>query len=440
MKWLIKILSLVGVLLSNISAQSVDRPSVGAGKLNFYLDHSSFLGNENKSYTEFYMMIYADQLKLVEKDDVEKATIQLKTKLTDENQNTVSEKSWTTEASFRNINDVRTLVVNDKWGEFINPGNYTLSVNIKDAEGRSEGKVETQVEVPQISSDKISLSQIRFINGIDEKSGSENILSNASRRYGLLNPTLIFYYELYSAEKYLNSIFNISYNITDANNKLVKRLTLDSVKAESKTKALMQAIDISKLQTGIYTFEIIVKDVNNSVAASTKRNFEIIQQDYFSTVPFLTEQDSKIFEKLLGYIATPQQMNFYKSLNGVGRASYLVRFFKDIDPTPETNENEYLQALIQRYQYCNKNFSWYKTEGWTTERGRVFIQFGKPDEVEYHNLDMGARPYEIWYYQGNREIYYVFADLLGNGQYTLLHSNKEGEITNSKWRELVIKF
>ncbi len=115
-------------LLSNISLNLLIDPSVGAGKLNFYLDHSSFLGNENKSYTEFYMMIYADQLKLVEKDDVEKATIQLKTKLTDENQNTVSEKSWTTEASFRNINDVRTLVVNDKWGEFINPGNYTLSV------------------------------------------------------------------------------------------------------------------------------------------------------------------------------------------------------------------------------------------------------------------------------------------------------------------------
>jgi len=238
----------------------------------------------------------------------------------------------------------------------------------------------------------------------------------------------------------LNSFLKVQYNITDANNKLVKRLSLDSLKAESKTKALTQAIDISKLKTGIYNFEILVNDVNGLCVASTKRNFEVIQQDYFTNVAFLSEQDSKIFEKLLDYIATPQQMNFYKSLNGVGKASYIVRYFKDLDPSPGTNENEYLHTLVQRYHYCNENFSWSETEGWTTERGRVFIQFGKPDEVEYHNLDMGARPYEIWYYRSDREIYFVFADVLGNGQYSLLHSNREGEIYNSKWRELIIKF
>jgi hypothetical protein len=52
-------------------------------------------------------------------------------------------------------------------------------------------------------------------------------------------------------------------------------------------------------------------------------------------------------------------------------------------------------------------------------------------------MDMDSRPYEIWYYRGNRELFYVFGDLNSNGRYSLLHSNKEGEIYNISWRELV---
>jgi hypothetical protein len=50
--------------------------------------------------------------------------------------------------------------------------------------------------------------------------------------------------------------------------------------------------------------------------------------------------------------------------------------------------------------------------------GKVYIEYGHPDEIEEHPFDIGSYPYIIWYYYSQREKF-TFVDRLGNGDYRL---------------------
>ncbi len=128
---------------------------------------------------------------------------------------------------------------------------------------------------------------------------------------------------------------------------------------------------------------------------------------------------------------------YAQRLNASGKAQFLIRFWRDRDPTPATEQNEYLEQVQQRYRYANEHFGWGTEEGWANERGRVLIQYGMPDEISRHHSEAETVPYEIWIYSQERRHDFVFADLQSNGHFVLLHSSKEGEVHNTDWRRLI---
>ncbi|MFA7289136.1 MAG: GWxTD domain-containing protein [Melioribacteraceae bacterium] len=426
------ILLIIFIPIAQTFSQS-DKPLVSGGDLLFYIDKTSFQGKENKTYSEFSIMIYADYLKLQEASGKYSASIKIDYELTDLNDERVNSKSWETVALFDSVNDVKSLVVYDNWGELTPGGKYKLSVGIKDLASRKMGKINSTIEIKDFAPEVFDLSEIQFLNGTKESESENEKILNPARRYGLLNPILYFYYELYNIT--VNDSIAIQYSVTDEAGNVAKELN-SVVEVNENSKGFIQGINVSKLNSGVYTFTIKAK-TSSGKEISVKRNFEILQLDYFAKTPILSKEDSEMMEKLLDYIAEPYQLSQYKKLNSFNKANFILNFFKNLDPNPDTEENEYLQSLLARFHYANQKFSWGNIEGYTTEMGRIFIQNGKPDEVDYHNMDMDSRPYQIWYYRGNRELFYVFGDLNSNGRYSLLHSNKEGEIYNTSWRELV---
>jgi GWxTD domain-containing protein len=119
----------------------------------------------------------------------------------------------------------------------------------------------------------------------------------------------------------------------------------------------------------------------------------------------------------------------------VTKAKFLVQFWKQNDPDPTTDENEVFDRLMQRYQYANEHFSWGELEGWKTDRGKVLLKNGMPDNIQRYHSEESTFPYEIWEYQERRNYIYVFGDLRNDGRYSLLHSNKEGEVYNPYWKD-----
>src|SRR6476661_1734838 len=102
----------------------------------------------------------------------------------------------------------------------------------------------------------------------------------------------------------------------------------------------------------------------------------------------LKQELSKPYKKWLdedvAYIITDEERAAFRQLsNDEERDNFIEAFWQRRDPTPDTEENEYKEEHYQRIAYANEHFA-AGVPGWRTDRGRIYIVFGKPDEIEDH--------------------------------------------------------
>jgi GWxTD domain-containing protein len=100
------------------------------------------------------------------------------------------------------------------------------------------------------------------------------------------------------------------------------------------------------------------------------------------------EELKSVYKKWLdedvSYIITDEERKAFKTLKtDEERDQFIEQFWLRRDPDPDTPENEYKEEYYQRIQYANEKFS-SGIPGWRTDRGRIYVKFGKPDEIESH--------------------------------------------------------
>ncbi len=144
------------------------------------------------------------------------------------------------------------------------------------------------------------------------------------------------------------------------------------------------------------------------------------------------------------YIITDEERAAFKQLsNDEERDQFIEAFWQRRDPTPDTEENEYKEEHYQRIAYANEHFA-AGVPGWKTDRGRIYIMYGKPDEIESHPSggtyerpmeegggETSTFPFEDWryrYIEGiGQEVIIEFVDPCMCGEYhmTLDRSEKD---------------
>jgi GWxTD domain-containing protein len=150
----------------------------------------------------------------------------------------------------------------------------------------------------------------------------------------------------------------------------------------------------------------------------------------------------KWLEEDVLYIITDEERKAFKALKtDEERDSFIEGFWLRRDPDPDTPENEYKEEYQQRIQYANEKFS-SGIPGWRTDRGRIYIMFGKPDELETHpsggaydrpSWEGGGStttfPFETWWYRYiegiGSDIEIEFVDPSGSGEYRIAQSPNE---------------
>ncbi|MCS6989402.1 MAG: GWxTD domain-containing protein [Chloroherpetonaceae bacterium] len=95
-----------------------------------------------------------------------------------------------------------------------------------------------------------------------------------------------------------------------------------------------------------------------------------------------------------------------------------LAFWKTHDPTPDTEFNEALEEYFRRVDYAFFNFYTNREYGWRTDRGKVYIRFGKPTEIT-REFPSNRPTREIWIYK-NLNKRFVFSDLSNTGNYELI--------------------
>lgn len=446
------LLSLILLFTTGIFSQDI--PSTSKGDLRFYVDFASFKGDKGKTYQEFYLMIHADELKFISNENIsagmqdKNASFKVTSVIRNQNE-IISEQEWFTHALLRRDSiDLKNLVVYDQWAEILDPGYYNISVNVVEQEHKISGDASFKIKVPSFNDDELSASSIEFISRVEEKKEENHfekngriIIPNPWRRYGLLIPKLSFYYEVYNiANPADDKSLTIDYSIINNENKKVKSLQNVELKKSGKNKSIVHAIDIDGLISGIYTLTIEINDPETNKKCFQSRSFEIIQIDYLTKNPQLTEEEAETGGMLLEYFASPGEFDIYKSLTLQGKTNFLISFWKERDIFPETPENEFLQDVMQRHNYANEHFGWGNKAGYKTDKGRVLIKYGMPDEINSFYSESNTSPYEIWKYTHDREFIFVFGDVYSNGNFVLLHSTKEGEVSDYSWRDYLRAF
>src|SRR5271157_6425487 len=97
---------------------------------------------------------------------------------------------------------------------------------------------------------------------------------------------------------------------------------------------------------------------------------------------------SKTYRKWLDedvrWIITDEEQKAFKMLsNDEERDQFIEAFWQRRDPTPDTEENEFKEEHYRRIEYANEHFA-AGVPGWRTDRGRIYIMYGQPDEIESH--------------------------------------------------------
>jgi GWxTD domain-containing protein len=142
------------------------------------------------------------------------------------------------------------------------------------------------------------------------------------------------------------------------------------------------------------------------------------------------------------YIITSDEKKAFKALKtDEERENFIDGFWRRRDPNPDTEENEYREEYYERIAYANEHFA-SGIPGWRTDRGRIYISFGKPDSVESHptggsydrpSYEGGGStttyPFEVWFYRHldnvGDGIEIEFVDPTGTGEYRIARSPNE---------------
>ena len=352
----------------------------------------------------------------------------------------------------------------DQQRVLLNEGKYHISVSVFDI---------ANVEKVNVYSDSISINYTEQLSISDIQLISDykidTIESQFSKSGMLMTPfvsnyypqnisDLSFYFEVYNSKNISNNryVLNSYIETFDRNiplfdfNKLQRKISEDFA-------VNLLSFDITNLATGNYNLVCEIKDINNQSLikkkiffqrsnsfSGFKNNNDIYAVSTIGTfAKFITDKEQlKLFIDYLYPISTPDEnifaQNQIKNDDVDLMQKYFYNFWKTRDPVnPDLAWNEYHNKV----KSVNSDFKNFRIQGYLTDRGRVYLQYGAPNSMHKVENASSTYPYEIWHYyklnnQSNKKFVFVNADFATN-EYRLEYSNVYGEVSNSEWYDKI---
>ena len=145
------------------------------------------------------------------------------------------------------------------------------------------------------------------------------------------------------------------------------------------------------------------------------------------------------------YIITPKERDAFQRLTTDEEREYFIeQFWLRRDPTPATVENEFKEEHYRRIAWANEHFPGDGLIGWKSDRGRIYIVYGPPDEIESHPKggtyqrpasegggEVQTYPFEQWRYHHidgvGENVIIEFVDPARSGQYHMTSESNPDE-------------
>ncbi len=421
------------------------------------VDYGAYKGPGEKTYTEVYLSFYQKDIMYAEEDSNFVAHFV-------HNISILKGDSVISTQSRRYSNSVKPGQPTQSFNQFVDvfafelePGKYQMRADIVDEVAQKSGEYLTDLTIPAYKSD-FTLSSIELATSIRKAERSSNfssknnieILPNPSSTYNILSPVLYFYFEAYNLALNDNGKTDYSYEylIKDLDGNTVKNFGKKDRSSNVTTVAEANGMNVISIASAPYLLTVNLTDNISGNTTTISKRFTIykpsreaqgsgiVGADYDG---FTDEQLADEFSKIR-YIASEDEKKVFAKLDLAGQRRFFHEFWKKRDDVPETFINEYKVRYFQMINLANEHYSTKFKEGWQTDRGRVLMVYGRPDEIERAPSSIDTQPYETWYYYSlEGGVNFIFGDISGNNNYELLHSTFRSEIQDPDWYSRISK-
>lgn len=209
-----------------------------------------------------------------------------------------------------------------------------------------------------------------------------------------------------------------------------------------ESSVIVDHFSVGRLKTGTYALVLSLLDTSGRSLATSGKKFFMYNSKLGIDSSLLTasadlpmniymamgetELDQEF--RWLRYEANDTERSNYEQLSGAdAKRKFLSDFWRNRAPG---RRDEYLARVLA----ANRTMRAGAKEGYRTDRGRVLIVYGNPDDVDRHPNEIDSRPYEIWSYnniQGG--VIFVFVQRTSGGEYELVHSTHRNELHDENW-------
>ena len=203
-------------------------------------------------------------------------------------------------------------------------------------------------------------------------------------------------------------------------------------------KPQMRKIDISDLEEGYHNIIIEITDITSNAVNKTEDYFSIRKKNTSNYRLFVDMEDEIA---LLKYFLPSNKTKIWDEITDKGKLKFIDRFWEVNDSDTSNKENDFFGLIRDRIQYCNEHFSHFKS-GWNTDRGRIYIKHGKPDDILYGDTGLDTKyaqkKYEIWKYRVHDNFTYLFLDFQTTNNYKLIYSDNDPHESNTTQLEVYL--
>jgi GWxTD domain-containing protein len=333
-------------------------------------------------------------------------------------------------------------------------GHYTMDVAVTDSASGRVVRSTVAVEgfaSPPPASDLLLTSAIRPAGDSAVEGGGEfsrgGFLITAQTE-PVLTPTesrLFYYLELYPGRGVQAAI---TARVRTPEGRQMIATAPESV-AVSAAGVAASGLDLTGLPPGGYLLDLEVGFPDTSVtrsAAFVMAGFETEaaiasavgqSRDVFAE---MTEGQLDTLYRPLVYLMEVNERGVYEGLSVEGKRNYLRQFWARRDPSPDTPGNEFQDQFYRLIARANRDYregGAAEVPGWRTDRGRIFVKYGAPDEMLQRPQSGSTKPYEVWKFTRGRLRKFVFYDETGLGNYALIWTNEQREPSRANWAELL---
>jgi len=239
--------------------------------------------------------------------------------------------------------------------------------------------------------------------------GDLRVVPRPSHLFKEHDKNLFAYYELYKPDSSGMPLI-ATYEIIDSAGKALRRVSQTIIK-QYRMQPVNAGLNIQNLNGGSYLLVVTVSDSGTGATSAKSTPFQIrrqvIQPVSYEGLPYYEE---------IEYFVPANEYNYFKSLDKDGRASFLKKFW---------NTRNYY-AVADKFDYAREKYQEGNKPGYKTDRGRIYVKYGEPDEIEEGTIDIEvSKPYKQWdYYTGMK---FMFVDIRGTNEYVLIWTNAPGE-------------